>query len=103
MAAEIEVCFETLEAELARLEAVSAVHRADFERERDRYEHPMAGNRENLRAEFAERFIASQTHRSATPLRLPVSRRAFFALPGWTNDALLCPVLKRHLGRRQHA
>jgi hypothetical protein len=33
---------ETLEAELAQLEGVSAGHRADFERERDRCERLMA-------------------------------------------------------------
>jgi hypothetical protein len=36
-----QVQIETLEAELAKLEGVSAGHRADFERERDRCERLM--------------------------------------------------------------
>ena len=32
-----------------------------------------------------------------------VSWRSIFALPEWTNDALLCSTVERLLGRRQHA
>jgi hypothetical protein len=42
VAAALKARIETLEAELARLEAAAAVHRADFERERDRCERLMA-------------------------------------------------------------
>jgi hypothetical protein len=42
VAVALKVRIETLEAELARLEAVAAVHRADFERERERCERLMA-------------------------------------------------------------
>jgi hypothetical protein len=42
VAAELKARIETLEAELAQLEGVSAGHRADFERERDRCERLMA-------------------------------------------------------------
>jgi hypothetical protein len=42
VAAALKARIETLEAELARLEAAAAGHRADFERERERCERLMA-------------------------------------------------------------
>jgi hypothetical protein len=42
VAAALKARIETLEAELAKLEASAAVHRADFERERERCERLMA-------------------------------------------------------------
>jgi hypothetical protein len=42
VAAALKARIETLEAELAKLDGVSAGHRADFERERDRCERLMA-------------------------------------------------------------
>ena len=42
VAAALKARIETLEAELARLEAAAAVHRADFERERERCDRLMA-------------------------------------------------------------
>jgi hypothetical protein len=42
VAAALKARIETLEAELARLEAAAAVHRADFERERERCDGLMA-------------------------------------------------------------
>jgi hypothetical protein len=65
---------ETLEAELAELEATSAVHRADFERERERCERLMA---EILKA-TAELMAA----REATA-RIAGELAAFQARPWW--------------------
>jgi NAD(P)-dependent dehydrogenase (short-subunit alcohol dehydrogenase family) len=42
VAATLKACIETLEADLAKLEASAAVHRADFERGRERCERFMA-------------------------------------------------------------
>jgi hypothetical protein len=42
VAAALKACIETLEADLAKLEAGAAVHRADFERGRERCERLMA-------------------------------------------------------------
>jgi hypothetical protein len=65
---------ETLEAELAKLEATAAVHRADFERERERCERLMA---EALKT-TAELMAA----REATA-RIAGEFAAFRALPWW--------------------
>jgi hypothetical protein len=74
VAAEFKVRIETLETELAKLEGVSAGHRADFERERDRCERLMA---EVLKA-TAELMAA----REATA-RIAGELAAFQARPWW--------------------
>jgi hypothetical protein len=65
---------ETLEAEFAKVEAAAAVHRADFERERERCERLMA---EVLRA-TAELMVA----REATA-RIAGELAAYQARPWW--------------------
>jgi hypothetical protein len=65
---------ETLEAELAKLEATAAVHRADFERERERCERLMAEALKTTAELMAARESAA---------RIAGELAAFRALPWW--------------------
>jgi hypothetical protein len=65
---------ETLEAELAKLEATAAVHRADFERERERCERLMAEALKTTAELMAAREAAA---------RIAGELAAFRALPWW--------------------
>jgi hypothetical protein len=74
VAAALKARIETLEAELGRLEAASAVHRADFERERDRCEGLMAEVLKTTADLMATREAAA---------RLAGKLAAFQARPWW--------------------
>jgi hypothetical protein len=65
---------ETLEAELVKLEATAAVHRADFERERERCERLMAEVLKTTAELMAAREAAA---------RIAGELAAFRALPWW--------------------
>jgi hypothetical protein len=65
---------ETLEAELAKLEAIAAVHRADFERERERCERLMAEALKTTAELMSAREAAA---------RIAGELAAFRALPWW--------------------
>jgi hypothetical protein len=74
VAAALKARIETLEAELAKLEATSAGHRADFEHERDRCERLLA---EVLKA-TADQMVAREA-----AARLAGELEAFEARPWW--------------------
>jgi hypothetical protein len=65
---------ETLESEFAKVEAAAAVHRADFERERDRCERLMAEALKTTSELMAAREAAA---------RIAGELAAFRALPWW--------------------
>jgi hypothetical protein len=72
--APLKARIETLEAELAKLEATAAVHRADFERERERCER--------LMAEVLQTTAELMSAREAAA-RIAGELAAFRALPWW--------------------
>ena len=74
VATTLKARIETLEAELARLEAAAAGHRADFEHERDRCERLLA---EVLKA-TADQMVAREA-----AARLAGELEAFEARPWW--------------------
>jgi DNA repair exonuclease SbcCD ATPase subunit len=74
VAAALKARIETLEAELAKLEASAAVHRADFERERERCER--------LMAEVLKTTADLMEAREAAA-RLAGELEAFHARPWW--------------------
>jgi hypothetical protein len=72
--APLKARIETLEAELAKLEATAAVHRADFERERERCERLMAEALKTTAELMSAREAAA---------RIAGELAAFRALPWW--------------------
>jgi chromosome segregation ATPase len=74
VAAALKARIETLEAELGRLEAAAAVHRADFERERERCDRLVAEMLKTTEDLMAARDAAA---------RLAGELAAFHARPWW--------------------
>jgi chromosome segregation ATPase len=71
VAATLKARIETLEAELAKLEAAAAVHRADFERERERCERLMAEVLKATAELMAAREAAAQIASELAAFRAP--------------------------------
>jgi hypothetical protein len=91
IAAALKTRIETLEAELAKLEAAAAVHRADFERERERGDRLMAEVLKTTADLMAAREAAA---------KLAIELAAFQTRPWWRRLAVRVGAPARSIADR---